>query len=98
MNKTGVNSAWFKAKYWLEDHQIDAEMEYCKFFMNMPEGYININETNLSNFPLATWNKAYRRDFLLKHNLNWKDKTVFEDVEFYFKAFTKTTYIYLIKT
>lgn len=96
MNKTGVDSSWFKAKYWLEDQQKDADLQFCTYFMELQEGFININETNLSNFPLCTWNKAYRRDFLLKHNLNWKDKTIYEDVEFYFKTFTKTSYIYLI--
>lgn len=96
MNKTGVDSAWFKAKYWLEDLQKDADLEFCSYFMNLNEGYININETNLSSFPLVTWNKAYRRDFLLKNNLNWREKIIFEDVEFYFKAFTKTSPVYLI--
>ena len=96
MNKTGVDAAWFKAKYWLEDLQKDADMKFCNYFMNMPEGFININEANLTSFPLATWNKAYRRDFLLKNNLNWREKIIFEDVEFYFKAFTKTSPVYLI--
>lgn len=96
MNKTGVDSAWFKAQFWLENEQKTAPMDFCSYFMNLNEGYININENNLSSFPLITWNKAYRRDFLLKHKLGWRENVIYEDVEFYYKAFTKTSYIYLI--
>ena len=96
MNRTGIDTAWFKAKYWFEDLQQEADISFCSYFMNLPEGFININESNLSNFPLVTWNKAYRRDFLLKNNLKWEENTIFEDVEFYYRTFTKTSYIYLI--
>ncbi|MBQ7764198.1 glycosyltransferase family 2 protein [bacterium] len=95
-NETGLDSVWFKADYWLEAENRKAPMDFNMYFYNMPEGYLTLNETNLGSLPLITWNKAYRRNFLMKHSLDWPEKIIYEDVEFYWKAFTKTRQIYLL--
>jgi hypothetical protein len=71
-------------------------MDFNMYFYNMQEGYLTLNDSNLGSLPLITWNKAYRRDFLIKHNLDWREKIIYEDVEFYWKTVTKTRQVYLL--
>ncbi len=96
MNTTGVNSVWFKAQFWLEDLQKTAPMSFCTYFMNMRGGYFTINEHNIANFPLITWNKSYRREFLINNNIGWRENIIYEDVEFYYKMFTLSPDIYIL--
>ena len=96
MNLTGVNSAWFKADYWLDEEQRKAPMDFCSYFMNMNEGYLWLDGSNISSFPVVTWNKAYRTDFLKNNKLGWRENIIYEDVEFYWHMFTQSPQIYII--
>lgn len=96
MSTTGVNSVWFKADFWLDSKNEKAPMNFCGYFMNMKEGLYIIDEKNISSFLIATWNKAYRTDFLRKNKLGWRENIIYEDVEFYWHMFTKSPIVYIL--
>lgn len=96
LDETGFNSVWFKPDYWLDDENKSAPMKYCSYFINLAEGAYILDQTNISSFPIATWNKAYRTDFLKKNKLGWRENIIYEDVEFYWHMFTKSPIIYIL--
>ena len=96
MNSTRVNSVWFKADFWMDEQNCKKPMEFCSYYMNMKEGYLLLDGNNIASFPLMTCNKAYRTDFLKKNKLGWREKVIYEDVEFYWHMFTKSPIIYII--
>ena len=96
MNSTGANSVWFKADFWLDSCNQKKAMDFNTYFLNLKEGYYVIDHNNISSFIIATWNKAYRTDFLRKNKLNWRENIIYEDVEFYWKMFTLSPIVYIL--
>lgn len=96
LNETGLNSVWFKADYWMEETQEKLPITFCTHYMNLASCYMVVHDYNLGNFPVMTWNKAYRTDFLKKEKLSWKENVIFEDVEFYWRMFIKSPQVYII--
>ena len=91
-----VDTVWFKANIWWEEINKMTDMWIFKYYADYPQGPLTLNDDNLIEFPLYSWNKAYKRDFLIKNKLDWRENVYFEDVEFYFKTFTKSKDIYII--
>ena len=96
--ETNLNTIWFKANIWWENLNKLTDMCIFPHYAEYPEGFLQLDENNLIDFPLYSWNKAYNRNFLIKNNLYWPENIIFEDVEFYFKTFIKDSEIYIINT
>ena len=91
-----LNTIWFKAKIWWEENHELTNMWIFSYYDKYPEGKLTLDNKNLINFPLYTWNKAYNTEFLRENGLYWQENMYFEDVEFYFKTFIKSPDIYII--
>lgn len=86
IQETSLNTIWFKFKIWWEDSNQITDMSIFPGLQNHPEGYLTVTPENIINFPVTTWNKAYNREFLLKNNIWWPEKILYEDNEFYFRV------------
>ena len=92
----GLDSIWYKANIFWEEQKKMTDMFIFKYFASYPERLLHLDDTNLTAFPLYSWNKAYRRRMLINNNIRWAEGICFEDVEFFFKTFIKTKDIYII--
>ena len=96
-NRTGYDTIWYKASvYWENDDSYSDMSRLFPYYARYKQNYVTLNDNNLINFPLYSWNKAYNRQFLLDNDLFWRENVYFEDVEFYFKTFMKSSEIYII--
>ena len=92
-----LDTVWFKPNvYWEESQQKTDISPMFPYYAQCKGGYEILDENNLINYPLYSWNKAYKREFLIKNNLKWRENVYFEDVEFYFQTFIKSPEIYII--
>lgn len=94
--ETNLDTVWFKSSVWWEESKKYSDMFFFNYYDKYPESRMVLNDESLLKFPLYSWNKGYRRDFLIKNNLKWPENVFFEDVEFYFKTFIKSPEIYII--
>ena len=94
--KTGLDVIWFKANKYIHLAQNTLSYNNYPIFSVAKEGIITLSDSNLIDFPLVSWNKAYNREFLINNNIFWTEGKKFEDVEFFWKVHTKTDTIYLI--
>ena len=94
--ETKSNSIWYKADVYWDKQKKMSEMTFFPEWYKQPEGFITLNEDNLTSFPMYAWNKAYKRNFIMKHNIRWSEGVIFEDVEFGVKAGIFSPDIYVI--
>ena len=96
MVKTGYNSVWFKADMFLQNQLINQKYDLYPLYTDCPEGNVFLDDTNIINFPLISWNKVYKREFLVNNGIKWTENKFFEDVEFYWQVHTMSPYVYII--
>ena len=96
LNETKYDTVWFKARIWWENKKRIDDFWFYKYYDNYPEGNLYLGENNLTNFPFYTWNKAYRRDFLINNKLFWNEHVYYEDIEFYYKMALTQPQTYMI--
>ena len=95
-NKVGYNSIWFKADIFIQDQLATTKYDLYPLYTDCSEGNLILDDTNFINYPLVTWNKAYKRDFIINNNIKWSEGKFFEDVEFYWMFHTLSPYVYVI--
>ncbi|MBR6126617.1 glycosyltransferase family 2 protein [bacterium] len=95
IEETGVNSVWCKPWSYLDWNQKTEEITFPAL-VALKEGFTDVSKDNIHTFPAYAWNKMYRKDFITKNNLRWADGLIFEDIEFYYRFFTKSTLIYML--
>ena len=93
---TGVNSIWYKCKFWWENEGRMTEMFAFPELLNALEGFYTLTDENLSSFPMYAWNKAFKKDFLIENKIYWPEGILFEDMEFGFKTGILSPNIYII--
>ena len=94
--KNDVDSVWFKSKTYNEETQEITNLIGDSYCADDGEGYIDIDETNIMKFNYFSFNKAYKRECILANQAVWTEDLFFEDVEFYFRYFTKSTKVYML--
>lgn len=94
--KTKLKVIWFKANLYHHTNQTTEIYKNYPIFTYTKEGIIKLDNNNIIDFPLVSWNKAYDRDFLIKNDIFWTEGKKLEDVEFFWKVHTKINEIYLI--
>ena len=96
IQETRLDVISFKVNVWWENLQKMTDMFYFSPFVNLPEGYFELNDANLYTYPSCVWNKVYKRSFLQENNIYCPENLYFEDVEFYFKIFIYAKEHYVI--
>lgn len=94
--KYDVDSVWYKSKIYNEETQRVINSSKTQYYDNYPDGYINIDEKNIIDFNYYSYNKAYKRECILENQAIWTEDSIFEDIEFYFRYFLKSTKVYMI--
>jgi glycosyltransferase involved in cell wall biosynthesis len=93
LEETGFDSVWINMRLFSNSNQCFIKKNYCR---KLSEGVVNITPENMNYFPVNAWNKVYRNDFIKKHNVVWSDGLIYEDLEFYYRFYTKSQKIYFI--
>jgi glycosyltransferase involved in cell wall biosynthesis len=93
LEETCFDSVWVNMKIFDDNKQYFLEDNYLR---KCTEGVINITPENISHFPVNSWNKLYRLDFIKDHNILWSEGLLYEDVEFYYLFYTKSKTLYFI--
>ena len=86
-----ADTVWVKWR-----HETDGGGATMRFFNRLPEGRLRLSPPELWRYPTASWNKLYRREFLLRNGLNWPAGLHCGDDEFFFKCFTVSDRAWLI--
>ena len=92
--ETNFNVVMFKTDLLMNNKR--SEYIWEPYYKDHCEGKITMDDSCLSNFPYYYWNKGYKREFLLKEEVKWRNNGIFEDQEFFFRVFTNSPYTYLI--
>ena len=95
LKETGLNTVIFKADVWWQKTKNRTEIWYSNY-AKFPEGRFFIDENNMCYIPHYSWNKGYRRDFLIKNKIFWQENVIYEDMEFFFKVFITSPDTYMI--
>jgi glycosyltransferase involved in cell wall biosynthesis len=93
LEETGFDSVWVNMKIFDDNKQRFLKDNYHHKYS---EGIINITPENISHFPVNSWNKLYRLDFIRDRNILWPNGLLYEDVEFYYRFYTKSKTLYFI--
>ena len=95
-HKYNTEVVWFTTDMFYNSNQETKEHGAFRNLYSLNDGFLNVNEKNIIDFPLVSWNKAYNREFLLKNKIFWTEGKCFEDVEFFWKVHTKINQVYFI--
>jgi len=93
--ETGLNTVFFKADTYYDKTKNLTPIWYPEY-KNHPNGYFKIDEDNMCKLPHYSWNKGYRREFLINNKIKWQENVIYEDMEFFFKLFIASPYTYMI--
>ncbi|GHT70837.1 glycosyl transferase [Endomicrobiia bacterium] len=93
LEETGFDSVWVNMKIFDDNKQYFLKDNYLS---KHSEGIINITSENINHFPVNAWNKLYNLDFVKAHNVLWSDGLFYEDMEFYYRFYTKSKTLYFI--
>lgn len=96
LEETGFDSVWVKVNTFLELEGRYTTDNYYKFLFEQKEGVIELTPQSINDYPVNAWNKVYRKDFIKNNNLKWSEGLLYEDLEFYYAFYTKSTKTYLI--
>lgn len=94
--ETNYNSIWFKGNIYWEDEKKYTNLCLFPFYASYPEGNLTLTPKNITKFPLYSWCKAYKKDFLIQNKIKWPEGILFEDIEFHIKAFINSPEVYII--
>jgi glycosyltransferase involved in cell wall biosynthesis len=97
LEESGCDSVWMLSRSYFEDEKIYVIENYLKNLAGCPEGIIEINAGNISDFPGYILNKVYSLDFIKKNNLLFPEGLLYEDAEFYFKFYTKSSKVFFMR-
>lgn len=93
--ETKLDTVWFKSYVYWEDSR-KKERFWEQYYMNYPEGYFRVDETNMFLFTQYVWNKGYRKDFILENNLFFVEGLYFEDMEYFLRLYLASPKTYMI--
>lgn len=91
-----LDSVWVKVNTYIQNTNKYTTDNYYKQLYEYNGGLLYINENNINNFPVNAWNKVYKTDFLKDNNIKWSEGLLYEDLEFYYSFYTKSSKTYLI--
>ncbi|MDR1417876.1 MAG: glycosyltransferase [Endomicrobium sp.] len=88
-----LDSVWFNIKIF-----DDKKKSFTKdnYFLETSNSILSITPKNINKFPINCWNKVYRTSIIKKNNIMFSENILFEDLEFYYKFFTKSKETYFI--
>lgn len=95
LQETHLNTVFFKAYVYWENSKTRSPIWY-KNYVNFAEGKFEIDDSNMCYLPHYSWNKGYRREFLMNNNIRWQEGVIYEDLEFFFKVFINSPSTYMI--
>lgn len=95
IQETNMDVISFKFNIWWESIQKMTDMVIFPDFMNLPEGYFEMNDEKLCIYPCYVWNRIYKRSFLIENNIYCPENLYFEDMEFNFKLYIHTKKYYV---
>ena len=95
LEETGLNTVFFKADVYWQNTGNRTKIWYDNY-ANFPEGMFCITGNNMCTLPHYSWNKGYKRSFLIKNNIKWQENVIYEDIEFFFKIFINSPATYMI--
>ena len=93
--ETQCNAVFFKADVFWENEKRRTPI-WFKNYANFPEGRFYMEPDKFCSIPHYSWNKGYRRDFLVDNNIKWQEGVIYEDMEFFFKVFINSPETYMI--
>lgn len=96
LEETNLDSVWVKVNTYIEEEDRYTTDNYYKGLFEQKGGYIDITPDNINTFPVNAWNKVYKTDFIRQNNINWSEGLLYEDLEFYYKFYTKSHKTFLI--
>lgn len=85
--------------YAIREHRRDIKEYFPLKNLKNKEGYINIQNTNgeILNVNFEAWGKAYKREFILKNNIESPIIHLAEDIPLFYKALLGTDKVLLCK-
>lgn len=93
--ETNLKTIWFKSYVWWENEQRrEPFWEYN--YMNQPDGYFSVDNTNFYSLTQYAWKVAYKRTLFYDSDLRFPEGILFEDMVFYTKLYTKYPDTYMI--
>ncbi|MDR3256278.1 MAG: glycosyltransferase [Endomicrobium sp.] len=97
LKETGFDSVWINIKVFDNNKKrLLKDDYYNKYYNQYTYNTINITPNNINDFPVNSWNKLYSLDFIKKNNVTWSDRLLYEDLEFYYRFYTKSEKVYFI--
>ena len=93
--ETKLDTVFFKADVFWQNAKKRTPIWYQRYAM-FPQGMFNIDVDRICDLPHYSWNKGYRRQFLIDNNIRWSENIIYEDIEFFFKVYTKSPLTYMI--
>ncbi|MDR0723948.1 MAG: glycosyltransferase [Endomicrobium sp.] len=93
IEKLQLDSVWYNVKLFN-----DTKKSFTKdnYFLKTSAGILNITPNNINKFTVIACNKIYRTSVIKKNNIMFSENILFEDLEFYYKFFTKSKETYFI--
>lgn len=92
---SNVAAVWTKFNIFWEGEGKITPMYTFPILQNRPEGFLKLDNDNISDFPAYSWNKIFRKD-AVNQEIFWSHDLLFEDVEFYYRYYTQNPNIYII--
>lgn len=93
--ENNLNSVIYKADSYSDSTNTRTPIIFGNY-NNWQEGDLIVDETNICNLPHYSWNKGYKRKFLIENDIKWTGNTIYSDIEFFFKLFIAAPNTYII--
>jgi glycosyltransferase involved in cell wall biosynthesis len=95
-DNNSVKSVW--VKHWNYDEDKDSLDVAWKMpvYAHSLTGELQLNSSNIIDYPAYAWNKAYRMDWVKNNNISWIEGMHFEDIYFYFDYYISSPNVYII--
>ena len=91
-----ADSVWVKHWKYIENIDFATISPAFPKYIHRLEGFININPTNILDFPAYAWNKCYKSNLIKENEFHWLENVYFEDMYFYYDYFMKYNKVYLM--
>lgn len=97
IEKSKYESVWVCVKSFFENSQTFETDFYYEKLYRYAGGDLEITPENITNLPVVAHNKLFSLDFIRNNGLLFPEGLLYEDEEFFFKFYTKSKNVYLIR-